>query len=351
MLKATFNKYELIFKIPGGTSRGILKTKDSWFISLFDENNPEICGYGEASIIKGLSIDKMDKFDEKLIWCLENINSYQSWDTKALTNYPSIKFALETAFLDLNNGGNRILFDSKFTEEKEGIHTNGLVWMGTHEFMQKQIIDKIENGFRCIKIKIGAINFNEELSLLKLIRNDFKETELELRVDANGAFSPAEAVEKLKRLSDYHIHSIEQPIKQKQWEAMADLCLKTPIPIALDEELIGVDSQDAAKLLDYISPQYIILKPSLLGGFKSSEGFINEANKRNIGWWVTSALEANIGLNAIAQWTYTLGNNMPHGLGTGLLFTNNIDSPLYLKESELYFNKSNNWRLEKITNA
>jgi len=348
MLRANFHKHNLIFKTPGGTSRGVLKTKDSWFIKIFEENNPEIFGLGEASIIRKLSIDDRPDFEEKLTWCIKNINNYRNWNNNELYEFPSIKFALETAFLDLKTGGKRILFESDFTKEKTGIHINGLVWMGSQEFMRKQIAEKIEKGFKCIKLKIGAINFEEELSLLKLIRTDFPEDQLELRVDANGAFSADEAAEKLKQLSEYRIHSIEQPIKQKQWEAMADLCKNTPIPIALDEELIGLKPDEISLMLNAISPQYIILKPSLLGGFAASEKFITEAEKRNIGWWVTSALEANIGLNAIAQWTFTLNNSMPQGLGTGLLFTNNIDSPLYLNADYLYFNKSNKWDLQNL---
>ena len=350
MLQAEFHKHELIFKTPGGTSRGILKTKDSWFIKIFEENNPEFFGLGEASIIRKLSIDDQPDFEEKLIWYLNNINNYSNWDKNELGKFPSVKFGIETALIDLKNGGKRVLFPSDFTTEKTGIPINGLVWMGSHEFMRKQISEKIENGFNCIKLKIGAIDFDDELNLLRLIRKDFSEDKLELRVDANGAFSADEAEEKLKQLSDYGIHSIEQPIKQKQWEVMADLCQKTPIPIALDEELIGLSSEEIPIMLDTISPQYIILKPSLLGGFKASENFIAEAEKRNIGWWVTSALEANIGLSAIAQWTFTLNNNMPQGLGTGQLFTNNIESPLYLKQDYLYFNKSNYWDLQNLVN-
>lgn len=350
MLSATFSKHKLIFKIPGGTSRGILKTKDSWFIKIFKENNPEVFGLGEASIIRKLSIDDRPDFEEKLNWCINNINNYFNWDKTELDKFPSIKFGIEIALIDLKSSGKRILFPSDFTKENAGIPINGLVWMGNQGFMRKQIAAKIDDGFKCIKLKIGAINFEDELDLLKLIRMDFSEDKLELRVDANGAFSADEAEEKLKRLSDYGIHSIEQPIKKKQWQDMAELCSKTPIPIALDEELIGLMPEEIPLMLDTISPQYIILKPSLLGGFKASEIFITEAEKRNIGWWVTSALEANIGLNAIAQWTFTLNNSLPQGLGTGQLFTNNIESPLYLKQDYLYFKKFNEWGLQNIIN-
>jgi len=348
MLKAEFHKHKLIFKIPGGTSRGVLKSKDSWFLKVFDTNNPEIFGLGEASIIRRLSVDDRPDFEEKLKWCIENIDKYNDWISDELNEFPSIKFAFETALLDLKTGGTRVLFQSDFTNEKSGIPINGLIWMGESAFMRKQIVDKIESGFRCIKLKIGAINFDEEIELIKMIRKDFSEAELELRVDANGAFSPEEALEKLKILSDLGIHSIEQPIRQKQWEEMAKLCSQSPIPIALDEELIGLKPDEIPKMLDAISPQFIILKPGLLGGFSASERFIAEAEKRNIAWWVTSALEANIGLNAIAQWTFSLENKMPQGLGTGQLFTNNIDSPLYIKNANLFFNKTNEWDVKGL---
>jgi len=346
MPKAGFHKRKLIFKIPGGTSRGVLKSKDSWFLKLFDTDKPDVFGRGEASIIRKLSIDDRPDFEEKLKWCIENINKYNDWNPEELNEFPSIKFALETAFLDLKTGGKRVLFPSEFTNEKTGIPINGLIWMGEPDFMRKQIVDKIESGFRCIKLKIGAISFDQEIALLKSIPKQFSEDELELRVDANGAFSPADALEKLKILSNLGIHSIEQPIRQKQWEEMANLCRQTPIPIALDEELIGLKPDEIPKMLDAISPQFVILKPGLLGGFAASENFITEVEKRNIGWWITSALEADIGLNSIAQWAYTLNNKMPQGLGTGQLFTNNLDSPLYIENANLFFNKLNEWNLK-----
>lgn len=343
MHKASFTKHTLKFKIPGGTSRGVLKTKDSWYISIWEHKNSEIKGIGEASIIKKLSIDDRPDFEDKLEWCVKNINSYYKWLAADLEDFPSIKFALEMAFLDLKNGGKQILFESDFTKGKKGISINGLIWMGSYEFMRKQIIEKIEAGFRCIKLKIGAINFEEELSLLKMIRNEFKEDHLELRLDANGAFSAEEAFNKLQILSKLGIHSIEQPIRQNQWDEMAKLCSITPIPIALDEELIGLNPDEIELMLNTINPQYIILKPSLLGGFKASEKIITIAKKKNIKWWVTSALEANTGLNAIAQWTYKLNNPLPQGLGTGQVFSNNIASPLEIQNAKLFYNPIKNW--------
>jgi len=351
MLKAVSYKHKLIFKIPGGTSRGILKTKDSWFIKLYDDSSPHIYGLGEASIIKNLSPDDRNDFDEKLSLFLADIHNYNNWEASALEEFPSIKFAIETALLDLQNSGRRILFESDFSKKNAGIKINGLIWMGKVEFMKKQIIDKINSGFSCLKLKIGAIDFEEELNLLRLIRNEFSSEDIELRVDANGAFSAEDALEKLKQLSEFNIHSIEQPIAASQWEHMHQLCKQTPIPIALDEELIGVKSNSIPHLLDSIKPQYIILKPSLIGGFERSNIYIQEAEKRNIGWWATSALEANIGLNAIAQWVSTKQINMPQGLGTGHLFTNNINSPLEISDAKLHYNNQLNWDLNLFSHG
>jgi o-succinylbenzoate synthase len=347
MLHVSYKKHTLIFKRPGGTSRGVLSTKDSWFIKVWHGEGSDIVGIGECSIINGLSPDPVERLEEKLKELVSNINNYFEVD---LSEFPSISFGLETALLDLASGGKRILFPSSFTNGEKSIPINGLIWMGAFDFMRQQIIEKLEAGFDCIKLKIGAIDFKQELQLLKMIRKDFSENELELRVDANGAFKPEEALEKLKQLSDYRIHSIEQPIRQNQWQEMAALCEQSPIDIALDEELIGLDDAMIPEMLDAVQPQYIILKPSLVGGFKRSEYFISEAEKRNIGWWVTSALESNIGLNAIAQWTATLNNTMPQGLGTGQLFTNNIDSPLEIINANLKYNPKASWgSLEMIT--
>jgi len=349
MLQARFQKHTLQFKIPGGTSRGVLKTKDSWFVFIWDEKRPEIKGIGECSIIRGLSIDPWREFESVLERLCIDINNFDYWLKDGLTLFPAIRFVLETALKDLENGGKRLLFPSGFTDGKQAIPINGLIWMGEPDFMRRQITEKIEKGFRCIKLKIGAINFDEELGLLKSIRNEFNEDGLELRVDANGGFTPDEAKEKLHRLAELKVHSIAQPIRQNQWEEMARLCETTPIPIALDEELIGIkDEEELQKMLTTIHPQYIILKPSLLGGLSQSEMFIREAEKQRIGWWVTSALESNIGLNVIAQWIATLNNPLPQGLGTGQLFTNNIPSPLYIENAQLYFNTQTNWDLSLI---
>ena len=340
MRKIWFKKYTLQFKFDAGTSRGVMRTRDSWFV--FIQSEVGKTGIGECAPLPGLSSDSLEQMETKLQHISET-------GAQIPENFPSIRFGIEMAEKDLQMGGKRILFPSDLTNGSTGIPINGLVWMGDFEFMQKQVKEKISAGFTCVKFKIGAIDFEKELDLIRQVRKEFSARDIEIRVDANGAFKPEEALEKLKRLSDYNLHSIEQPIRQNQWEQMAMLCEKTPLPIALDEELIGIQNIDQkAKLLSEIKPQYIILKPSLLGGFAASEAWIKLAENSNIGWWVTSALESNIGLNAIAQWTYTLKNPMPQGLGTGQLFTNNFDSPLYIDKGELYHNSLSNWDLSKL---
>ena len=343
-MKATYQKYILNFKQASGTSRGILKTKETFFLKLIDEDK---IGIGECGVFKGLSIDDRPDYEEKLNWLCQNINSNIDSLLVELIEFPSIQFGLEQAVISLKSNNPFELFPSKFTQSKEAININGLIWMGSETFMKQQIEEKLKAGFSTIKMKIGAIDFETELGLLKSIRNHFSSKEIELRVDANGAFKPNEALEKLKRLSEFEIHSIEQPIKQGQLSVMADLCLRTPLPIALDEELIGVfNVTKKQELLQIINPQYIILKPSLVGGFKGSEEWINLAEKQHIGWWITSALESNIGLNAIAQWTYNLGNKMPQGLGTGSLFTNNFESPLEVQNGHLHYNATRKWNVD-----
>jgi len=264
-----------------------------------------------------------------------------------LVAFPSIQFGLEMAFRSLNQKSPFELFPSEFTKGKDSIPINGLIWMGDSLFMKQQIKDKLEAGFTCIKLKIGALDFDKELALLKSIRHEFDAQTIEIRVDANGAFKSREALEKLKRLSDFNLHSIEQPIKQGQHQEMAQLCSDTPLPIALDEELLGVFSvTNKQVLLQTIKPQYIILKPTLIGGFKGSQEWIDVAETSSIGWWVTSALESNIGLNAIAQWTYTLKNNLPQGLGTGGLFTNNVQAPLVVNSGRLFYDLKTKWNLK-----
>lgn len=335
-MKATYKKHILNFKQPAGTSRGVLKTKETWLLEILNE---EKYGIGECGLFRGLSADDCPNYEEKLQWACENVNLGLEKLLIELVEFPSIQFGLEQTFLSLASDNPFELFPSKFTRGEDGIDINGLIWMGDKAFMKKQIEQKLQNGFSCIKMKIGAIDFDTELNLLKSIRSEFSSEEIELRVDANGAFHPSEALEKLKRLSELDLHSIEQPIKQGQLQEMAQLCESTPLPIALDEELIGVfSSEEKQKVIETVQPQYIILKPSLVGGFLGSSEWISLAEKNNIGWWITSALESNIGLNAIAQWTYSLQNSLPQGLGTGSLFTNNFESSLVIQAGQLHNN-------------
>lgn len=341
MITASYRKYILNLKQPSGTSRGILNTKETWFIILHDGTKR---GVGECGIFRGLSVDDRPDYESKLEWTCNNVQMGLDILLEELEAFPSIQFGLETAFKSLHSSNEFELFPSEFTKCNDSIPINGLIWMGSENFMKQQIKEKIEAGFRCIKMKIGAIHFQTEINLLKSIRKEFSAKDIELRVDANGAFSVSEALEKLKILSQFEIHSIEQPIKQGQIEDMAFLCEQTPLPVALDEELIGVFSvTQKEKLLQIIKPQYIILKPSLVGGFNGCDEWIDSAEEYNIGWWITSALESNIGLNAIAQYTFIKRSNMPQGLGTGSLFTNNFDSPLVVKNGTLQYDNLKSW--------
>ena len=342
-MKATCHKYILDFKVPSGTSRGIMNTKETWFIILKEGNK---IGIGECGILRGLSFDDVPDYEEKLHWVCENIKLGEEILWQKLRNYPSIQFGIEMAFLSLRSKNPFELFLSDFTDGKKAMEINGLIWMGKEAEMQRQIEDKIAAGFGCVKLKIGAINFDEELRLLSGIRSKFSEKEIEIRVDANGAFDSNDALNKLIQLAGYDLHSIEQPIAVKQYDSMSELCKKTPIPIALDEELIGItELAQKEELILKIKPQYLIFKPSFIGGFKGTLEWINLAEKHKIGWWITSALESNIGLNAIAQFAFMQNNRMPQGLGTGGLYTNNFDSPLEVKNGKLQYNKEIKWNV------
>ena len=325
----------LHFKQPAGTSRGVYTTRRVWYLHLTSDSQPGREGIGECAPLPNLSCDDLPHY-EQLLSSLCQEAAQSGIDYERLRPYPSILFGLETAFRHFERG-TASLWDTPFSRGEQGIPINGLIWMGSYTQMLAQIEAKMQAGFRCIKLKIGAIHFEEELSLLKMIRRHFSAKEIELRVDANGAFSPAEALEKLKRLSELDLHSIEQPIRAGQWDSMARLSQLSPLPIALDEELIGVHSTSRKKeLLETIHPQYIILKPSLHGGLRGSQEWIAAASQLGIGWWITSALESNIGLNAIAQWCATLHNPLPQGLGTGALFIDNIPMPLEVRGDELW---------------
>ena len=340
-MQAHSKKYTLEFKRPSGTSRGVLRQKETWFLIL-EENGSY--GVGECGLLRGLSFDDVDGYEDKLVWTCNHIDLGCDVLWEVLSDFPSIQFGLEQAFLSLKSGNPFTLFTSDFVKQESPIPINGLIWMGEEAFMHQQIEKKLAEGFRCIKMKIGAIDFETEVSLLASIRRKYPKEQIELRVDANGAFEPSQALEKLQRLAQYDLHSIEQPIRQGNFEVMRRLCEVTPIPIALDEELIGVKGlTDKKNLLQTIKPQYIILKPSFVGGYRGSQEWIDLAEKQHMGWWITSALESNIGLNAIAQWTFTLGSKMPQGLGTGGLYTNNFESPLEVESGHLYYKKDKHW--------
>lgn len=325
------NKRTYTFKRPSGTSRGILTEKHAWIISVSTVDNPEIIGIGEISIIPGLSPEFKSFEQFELILDQVKLNIHGDF-----TDYPSIKFGVESALLDLKNGGKQIYFDNEFSTRKRKIPINGLIWMGPKEFMLEQVEDKLASGFNTIKVKVGAINFEEELEVLDYIRSKYSDERITIRVDANGAFNE-DAVLKLEELSKRQIHSIEQPIKAGNWKAMARLVEVTPIPIALDEELIGINALHIkAELLDTIHPQYIILKPSLHGGISGCKEWISLAEERGIGWWMTSALESNIGLNVICQFTAEYNNSLPQGLGTGSLYVDNEPSNLTVENGYIF---------------
>ena len=334
----------LHFKQPAGTSRGVYTTRNVWYIVITDQENPKHFGVGECAPLPALSCDDVPEYLDVLTKTSRRLEENLKTNFEnALTSleeleaYPSIRFGVETALAHYQARSLQF-WHTPFSKGKEGIPINGLIWMGNFDEMYQRIEEKMQQGFRCIKMKIGAIDFEKELELLAHIRKHFTSEQIELRVDANGAFSPTDALDKLKRLSEYQLHSIEQPIRACQWQEMAELCKNTPLPIALDEELIGINNrQQKIELLDTIQPQYIILKPSLHGGIGGSEEWIELAAERGIGSWVTSALESNIGLNAIAQWTATLMPTLPQGLGTGMLFTDNIDYPLHIEGDCLWF--------------
>lgn len=345
-MKAFYKKHILNFKRPSGTSRGVMTAKETWFIIIKSES---AVGIGECGILRGLSFDDVPDYEDRLRWTCENISLGAEFLVEELKEFPSIRFGLEQAFQSLKSENPFSLFPSEFITNEKPISINGLIWMGDETFMHEQLEEKLKAGFNCIKMKVGAIDFKTELKLLKSIRKRYSKEQIELRVDANGAFSVSQALSRLQELSNYELHSIEQPIQPKQWRAMTELCKNSSLPIALDEELIGVfDVAKKRELLQTVKPQYIILKPSLIGGFVASQEWIDLAEELNIGWWVTSALESNVGLNAIAQWTFTLKNSMPQGLGTGSLFTNNFESPLEVTEGQLFYRKNLSWQAKLI---
>jgi len=352
MLKAKFRKYQLHFKQPAGTSRGVYTTRDSWFISLWHDEEPERIGYGECAPLPDLSCDFGPAYEDKIKEVCADVDNLFYWLSEGLLAYPSILFGLESALMDLQNKGQHILYDTPFVHQQKGLKINGLIWMGEAEVMRRQIEQKLDQGFSCIKLKIGAIDTSEELAILRHLRQEFPAEILELRVDANGAFDTQEALPLMEQLAALQIHSIEQPIPAGQIKNMKYLCKHSPLAIALDEELIGVHTRDEKEtLIKRIKPQYIILKPSLHGGLSGCEEWIEVAEEYQVAWWITSALESNIGLNAIAQWTASLDTHMAQGLGTGQLFTNNIPSPLCIKGEELWYAEGQAWDLSVLNDG
>ena len=337
-MRLSYAPYILKFKAPAGTSRGVLTEKPTFFIKIFEEGDPSRFGIGECSVFPGLSPEADGKYGYKLVELLANIALGVETD---LTGYSSIIFGLEQALRDFAGGCRHIYYPSDFTQGKESIEIHGLVWMGSFDEMIARIDEKVNQGFHCIKLKIGAIDWKKEVEMIEYIRNKYSESALQIRVDANGGFTMDNALPRMKRLADLGVHSIEQPIPPGVPELMSFLCQVSPLKIALDESLIGIYGKDKkAKLLDEVKPAYVILKPSLCGGFSGAEEWIRLAEERGIGWWVTSALESNVGLNALAQWTATLHTSIPQGLGTGALFTNNFESPLRLDADKLLYDPS-----------
>lgn len=328
-MRLAYCPYTLKFIHPAGTSRGVLLEKPTCLLRIWDENQPDIAGYGEAAVFPGLSPEANESFEYKVVELLANVALGKPTD---LSRYSSLQFGLEQAILDLSNGAEGLYYPGDFCSGISGITINGLIWMGDREEMHRRLLDKIEQGFRCIKIKVGAIDWDDELDLIRYIRNLPQGDEITVRVDANGGFGMDDCLPRLKQLADLGVHSIEQPIPARNHDLMRFLCEVSPLPIALDEDLIGIcDDEERRRMLDYVKPRYIVLKPALCGGFSGADRWIALAEERGIGWWITSALESNLGLDAIAQYTAARKVSMPQGLGTGALYTNNFSSPLLLE--------------------
>ncbi len=355
MLKLEYRPYTLNFKFDAGTSRGIMKTRDVWFLKIYDDRIPEVFGIGEVAPLSRLSNEDPQLIPAALQQIEKEIRKQTTPQSESIAletaklvtpeGFASIRFGLEMGLLDLLHGGARIIYKTDWVLGGRPLPINGLIWMGDEAFMQQQIDRKLVEDYDCIKMKVGALDFEKELAIISSLRR--KAQDVEIRVDANGAFPNNEALKRLIRLSEFGVHSIEQPIIPKQPEAMQLLCKKGAIPVALDEELIGIGPlQEKRQLLEFLKPQYIVLKPSLLGGFVETSEWIGLAEEMEIGWWITSALESNIGLNAIAQYVARFQNLMPQGLGTGQLYHNNFDGPLNIKAGELAFDPKAHWDID-----
>lgn len=345
MIRASYIAHPLAFIRPAGTSRGVLEKKPCWFIKLISEEGNT--GIGEVSFVPGLSVEDQEELEIQVDHICKLISRGEMDPLQQLPALPGVQFALETALQDMESGGTRLLYPSEFTEGKAGIPTNGLIWMGTKSFMISQIREKVKLGFRVLKLKVGSLDFSVELDIVRWIRSEFGAADLELRLDANGAWTADEALKKIDDLSRSGIHSIEQPIAPGQHKAMAGLCRDSAIPVALDEELIGIsDSKARLRLMESLRPPYLIIKPGLLGGFSVAEDWVALAEHFESGWWITSALESSVGLNAIAQWSWQLGVWRHQGLGTGALYTNNINSPLVMRGELLWHLPDTSWDLK-----
>ncbi len=344
-MKLEWSKYTLKFRQRAGTSRGVLTIKESYFLKLTDSH---YTGIGECGLLKGLSVDDRPDYEARLNWLKDNLHLPEAELFGELEEFPSIQFGLEMAIRDLQSR-DHIYFDTEFTRGEAGLPINGLIWMGDRRFMEEQIRKRIGEGFGVLKMKVGSLDIQTELSLLKALRESFPVSQLTIRVDANGAFDTDSVKPVLDELAKLEVHSIEQPLKPGQWQEMAAICEQSPIPVALDEELIGIFSNsERRRLISTINPPFIILKPSLIGGWRGSEEWISLAEEHNTDWWVTSALESNFGLNAIAQWNSTKNNPLPSGLGTGSLYTNNLDSPLQVRAGKLHYERSGSWDLKGL---
>lgn len=357
MFTVRYRPHTLQFKFAAGTSRGVMREKTSWYIMLEKDGKT---GIGEAGPLAGLSIDDRPDFEDQLRAVCVKLEKTRVPESETEAErmaadlcgeaFPSIRFAMETALRDWLKGGRRLIFDNYFSRGEGSIPINGLIWMGDKNTMRERMQEKLEQGYSCLKMKIGAIHFEEECAILAEVRRHFPASEITLRVDANGAFTPEEVMKKLEQLAKYELHSIEQPIKAGQLREMARICRESPIPVALDEELIGVPVLTAGKeLLQQIRPSYIILKPGLLGGMAVCRQWMSLAGQQGADYWITSALESNIGLNAISQFTAQYPVNRPQGLGTGQLYENNIPSPLRIEKGMLRYEPEENWNLDLIS--
>lgn len=352
MLQLRLSRRVLHFNFPARTSRGALTEHVAHYLHLHDSAAPHREGLGEAAPLAGLSPDHRPDFAATLEGFVREFNRRQLREllpeeaTELVgPEWPALRFALETAVLDLQRGARRCLYDNAFSRGEAGLPINGLIWMGDAAFMREQIEKKLAEGYSCLKLKIGGLDFATELALLSEIRAVAGPERLTLRVDANGAFAPAEALGKLEQLARFGLHSIEQPIRAGQWEAMREVCRHSPVPVALDEELIGVtDPARQQALLDQTNPAYLILKPTLVGGLEASRRWAAQAEARGLGWWLTSALESNVGLNAISQLAGSCAQlGFPQGLGTGQLYHNNVAAPLFIRQGQLHYQPAGAW--------